>query len=336
MPAQWYYCKQLGPVSSEQLKQLALSGQVKGSDLIWKEGMTQWASAGHIHGLFPDGQTATLPPLPPVPTPTDVANTPKPVAGILPLQPSAPQSVNSTPASMNPTAITTSKPDTISVKPEQPHEGMTKAAEIGVAALGGAVVGAVAASVLGGKSSTATPRSGSHGDTFVVVNEGVAGRRVRAGGPAKTLRGGEEVTDAVDAGGAGGDEVIDAGNAEETDSDEVMDAVEVEDTDDDEVMDAGNAEETDSDEVMDAVEAEDTDDDEVMDAVENEEDDSDEVEDDADLGDDQEDELDDGADEDDGEDMDDTDDVYDDGQDDSGDNVFGDDGDDTYSGDDDQ
>jgi len=45
--------QQQGPVSSEQLKQLAASGQLQPSDLVWKEGMAQWAEARRMKGLFP-------------------------------------------------------------------------------------------------------------------------------------------------------------------------------------------------------------------------------------------------------------------------------------------
>ena len=54
--SQWHYSKsgqQQGPVSSEQLKQLAASGQLQPSDLVWKEGMAQWAEARRMKGLFP-------------------------------------------------------------------------------------------------------------------------------------------------------------------------------------------------------------------------------------------------------------------------------------------
>tara|TARA_R110002096_G_scaffold82164_2_gene191130 strand:+ start:859 stop:1380 length:522 start_codon:yes stop_codon:yes gene_type:complete len=41
----WYYAsngQQQGPVSQDQLKELAKGGQVQGSDLVWNEGMTDW------------------------------------------------------------------------------------------------------------------------------------------------------------------------------------------------------------------------------------------------------------------------------------------------------
>jgi hypothetical protein len=54
--SEWHYSKnnqQQGPVSAEQLKQLAASGQLNPSDLVWKEGMGQWTEARKIKGLFP-------------------------------------------------------------------------------------------------------------------------------------------------------------------------------------------------------------------------------------------------------------------------------------------
>ena len=56
MSHQWFYAKsgqQLGPVSSEQLKQLADSGQLQPSDLVWKDGMGQWVEARKVKGLCP-------------------------------------------------------------------------------------------------------------------------------------------------------------------------------------------------------------------------------------------------------------------------------------------
>jgi len=41
------------PVTAAQLKQLADSGQLKPTDLVWQEGMLEWAQAGSIKGLFP-------------------------------------------------------------------------------------------------------------------------------------------------------------------------------------------------------------------------------------------------------------------------------------------
>ena len=55
MTHQWYYSKnnqQQGPVSAEQLKQLAASRRLQPTDLVWKEGMSQWTIASSINGLF--------------------------------------------------------------------------------------------------------------------------------------------------------------------------------------------------------------------------------------------------------------------------------------------
>jgi hypothetical protein len=53
--SQWTYAQngqQFGPVTSTQLKQLAAQGQLGGNDLVWREGMTEWAQAGTVKGLF--------------------------------------------------------------------------------------------------------------------------------------------------------------------------------------------------------------------------------------------------------------------------------------------
>jgi hypothetical protein len=48
------------PVSAAQLKQLAASGQLKPTDLVWQEGMVEWMPAGSVKGLFPP--SALVPP----------------------------------------------------------------------------------------------------------------------------------------------------------------------------------------------------------------------------------------------------------------------------------
>ncbi|MSR45315.1 MAG: DUF4339 domain-containing protein [Phycisphaerales bacterium] len=59
---QWHYSKNgqtFGPVDGVALKQLASSGQLLPTDLVWKEGMPEWSSAEKVKGLF-----ASTPPLP--------------------------------------------------------------------------------------------------------------------------------------------------------------------------------------------------------------------------------------------------------------------------------
>lgn len=52
---QWYFSKgdnqQQGPVSVQELSQLAESGELGPDDLIWKEGMDEWLPAGRLKGL---------------------------------------------------------------------------------------------------------------------------------------------------------------------------------------------------------------------------------------------------------------------------------------------
>jgi hypothetical protein len=54
------------PVSAVQLKQLAASGQLKPTDLVWQDGMLEWAPAGSVKGLFSGnksiGDSAVVPP----------------------------------------------------------------------------------------------------------------------------------------------------------------------------------------------------------------------------------------------------------------------------------
>jgi hypothetical protein len=58
MASEWHYTlngQPAGvPVSSSQLRQLAASGQLQPTDLVWQEGMANWAQASSIKGLFPE------------------------------------------------------------------------------------------------------------------------------------------------------------------------------------------------------------------------------------------------------------------------------------------
>lgn len=55
MAAKWYYSHdgaRKGPVESQQLIELAKSGQLLPEDLLWKEGMVDWKPAGEAKKLF--------------------------------------------------------------------------------------------------------------------------------------------------------------------------------------------------------------------------------------------------------------------------------------------
>jgi hypothetical protein len=65
MAEQWYYTQndqRFGPVSGGELKQLAMSGQLQPSDLVWKEGLPEWKAAKSFPALF----TGETPPAPAV------------------------------------------------------------------------------------------------------------------------------------------------------------------------------------------------------------------------------------------------------------------------------
>jgi len=72
---EWYYAKenkQHGPVSAAELKQLADRGQLRPSDLVWREGMEEWIAAKKVKGLFEEGTPAAPPKpvaVPPKPSP---------------------------------------------------------------------------------------------------------------------------------------------------------------------------------------------------------------------------------------------------------------------------
>jgi hypothetical protein len=57
MASEWYYTQNgqpaKAPVSATQLKQMAASGQLQPTDLVWQDGMPNWVPASSIKGLFP-------------------------------------------------------------------------------------------------------------------------------------------------------------------------------------------------------------------------------------------------------------------------------------------
>lgn len=84
MAEQWYYTRnkqQQGPVSPEQLRQLAGAGQIGPSDMVWKDGMEKWMPANQIAGLFPGRHTPVTGKQPP---PVEQAGPPQPSVSIAP------------------------------------------------------------------------------------------------------------------------------------------------------------------------------------------------------------------------------------------------------------
>jgi len=68
----WYYAKgseQIGPVSRDEIEQLAKSGKINSRTLVWTKGMPEWAELGKT-------ADSTPPPKPPVPV-TDMELRPK-------------------------------------------------------------------------------------------------------------------------------------------------------------------------------------------------------------------------------------------------------------------
>ena len=58
---EWYYAaggNQAGPVGSDELKRLAASGELKPTDLVWRDGLADWTPASKIQGLFGPGPAA--------------------------------------------------------------------------------------------------------------------------------------------------------------------------------------------------------------------------------------------------------------------------------------
>jgi hypothetical protein len=58
MAADWFYTsnkQQVGPVSWDELRQLAVSGTLKRDELVWTEGMAEWLRADRQNGVFVAG-----------------------------------------------------------------------------------------------------------------------------------------------------------------------------------------------------------------------------------------------------------------------------------------
>ena len=58
MAAEWYYTQnnqQQGPITQEALQAMAANGQIQRGDLVWCQGMANWAPAGEVPGVFVAG-----------------------------------------------------------------------------------------------------------------------------------------------------------------------------------------------------------------------------------------------------------------------------------------
>ncbi len=71
MGSAWYVGKgrdRRGPFTSGQLREMATSGELLPTDLIWKDGMSGWVPASKTKGLFPARTPVSGPP--PIPART--------------------------------------------------------------------------------------------------------------------------------------------------------------------------------------------------------------------------------------------------------------------------
>jgi len=71
MAWQWFYTQngqQSGPVSAEELNQMAKSGRLQPTDMVWRDGMPQWVMADSIGDLFPAPVTPAQTPYQPYPS----------------------------------------------------------------------------------------------------------------------------------------------------------------------------------------------------------------------------------------------------------------------------
>lgn len=82
MADEWYYSKKgqrIGPVSDEQMNQLVSSREIQPTDMVWKQGMAQWAQASQI--FPPPAPDPNAPP--PIPDAPQSPQLPPVIAGIL-------------------------------------------------------------------------------------------------------------------------------------------------------------------------------------------------------------------------------------------------------------
>ena len=58
MNQDWYYLSggnRFGPIDTNKLKELAASGGLQPTDMLWRDGMAEWVPASSIKGLWPSG-----------------------------------------------------------------------------------------------------------------------------------------------------------------------------------------------------------------------------------------------------------------------------------------
>ncbi len=70
MAKRWYYVRggqETGPITSQELRDLAAAGTLRSADLVWAEGMPEWREAGSVVGLFPAANGGERPEPPPLP-----------------------------------------------------------------------------------------------------------------------------------------------------------------------------------------------------------------------------------------------------------------------------
>lgn len=73
MSARWYYAvggQQGGPVTWDELRQMAEQNKLKAADLVWNDDLPEWTDAGKVEGLVPKPPAVRMPPpLPKTATP---------------------------------------------------------------------------------------------------------------------------------------------------------------------------------------------------------------------------------------------------------------------------
>ena len=81
----WFYLKagnKFGPVTARILRQLALDGEIKPTDLVSREGSGTWVDAERVKGLFPPASPAPRTPATPPDDSPYALDVPSPISSI--------------------------------------------------------------------------------------------------------------------------------------------------------------------------------------------------------------------------------------------------------------
>ena len=88
----WFYSKygqQLGPISDQELDNKSKNGDLCATDLVWKEGMTDWKPLGEVFHFSSEHMPPKIPPVP-VPVDGNAMMPQPPIHSSVPIRPNIP------------------------------------------------------------------------------------------------------------------------------------------------------------------------------------------------------------------------------------------------------